>query len=145
MELTTKVLAPVLLRLSEVCLLLLTRMEPKVIDVRLSEILGGRGLPVADTLTVEVPALLVMVTTADTAPSDWGLEETVMSWLWPALTLNEDGLTETRFELEEMELTTKVAVPELVMTKEVDLDCPSSISPWLSWEVLNDICGLGVA
>ena len=80
-ELTTSVLAPVLLRLIEVCLLLLTRMEPKLIDVWLSEILGGRGLPVADTLTVDVPALLAMVTTADTDPSDWGMEVTVMSWL----------------------------------------------------------------
>ena len=81
MELTTKVLAPVLLRLSEVCLLLLTRMEPKLIDVRLSEILGGRGLPVAETLTVDVPALLIIVTTADTAPSDWGMEVMVIDWL----------------------------------------------------------------
>ena len=81
MELTTSVLAPVLLRLIEVCLLLLTRMEPKLIDAWLSEILGGRSIPVADTLTVDVPALLAMVTTADTDPSDWGMEVTVMSWL----------------------------------------------------------------
>ena len=145
MELTTSVLAPVLLRLIEVCLLLLTRMEPKLIDAWLSEILGGRSLPVADTLTVDVPALLVMVTTADTDPSDWGLEVTVMSWFWPALTLNEDGLTETTAELEETELTIKVAVPELLTAREEDLDWPSSISPRLSWKALNDICGLGVA
>ena len=69
-ELTTSVLAPVLLRLIEVCLLLFTRMDPKLIDAWLSEILGGRSLPVAETLTVDVPALLVMVTTADTGPSD---------------------------------------------------------------------------
>ena len=145
MELTTSVLAPVLLRLIEVCLLLLTRMEPKLIDAWLSEILGGRSLPVADTMTVDVPALLVMVTTADTDPSDLGLEVMVIDLLWPALTLNEDGLTETTAELEETELTTKVAVPELLTAREEDLDCPSSISPRLSWKVLNDICGLGVA